>query len=617
MKVARGLTKFLAEGPPNNPMPIEVLVSVVRTPEVPLFHKMEKAAAEGKIRTKADHKRERERLLGERKSKIRDAKNSVLNAITGLGGEVLHNPKNLHSITARIPANAIDNLANRRDVARIDLNLPDQDEVDGSHMIEGHQIKQFIDDGYDGGSGTDIVFAQIEINGADDEHVGFRDGSGSSDRIKGMYNCYSTDCTSTSNFTSSQESDHASSVAGIIFGDLRDGQDTGVTSSSERIKRSGYAGEAHGWLYRAGNSASTMHAFDNMADKTGTDKPAVVNMSAGNADADPDCLGRTDRSKAVNELFESGILLIKSAGNKQDDAPQPPSVTDCRVTEPGSAIGAFTVASLGSNASSGDTDDVRDATISDFSSRGGTSPEGGNRTIVDLAAYGCRTLLFDKNGGYGRSKCGTSYAAPTVTATAINHINFYKEALGSLIDDPGVLFSNLLLMGDRQRDGSSSKMTSRFDNRYGAGALRARKLDTFGLDAPYGWSTGYTCIDDGEVHTITINNGNAISSDVEAFKAVIWWYDARHGDDGTLDDIDLFLKEGSTTLLSSTSYDNKERVFYDVGGKAVKLEIEGYDVMADDAGCGTDSMRVYYTYLYEDSDRDDSNGPGSEIESES
>nr|VFK64459.1 MAG: hypothetical protein BECKTUN1418D_GA0071000_12642 [Candidatus Kentron sp. TUN] len=160
-------------------------------------------------------------------------------------------------------------------------------------------------------------------------------------------------------------------------------------------------------------------------------------------------------------------------------------------------------------------------------------------------------------------------------------------------------------------------MTSRFDNRYGAGALRARKLDTFGLDAPYGWSTGYTCIDDGEVHTITINNGNAISSDVEAFKAVIWWYDARHGDDGTLDDIDLFLKEGSTTLLSSTSYDNKERVFYDVGGKAVKLEIEGYDVTADDAGCGTDSMRVYYTYLYEDSDRDDSNGPGSEIESES
>jgi hypothetical protein len=30
----------------------------------------------------------------------------------------------------------------------------------------------------------------------------------------------------------------------------------------------------------------------------------------------------------------------------------------------------------------------------------------------------------------------------------------------------------------------------------------------------------------------------------------------------------------------------------------------GYDVTADDAGCGDNAMRVYYAYYYEDSDRE-------------
>ena len=68
--------------------------------------------------------------------------------------------------------------------------------------------------------------------------------------------------------------------------------------------------------------------------------------------------------------------------------------------------------------------------------------------------------------------------------------------------------------------------------------------------------------------------------------------------------------------MSSLSIDNKERVYYDVGGLAVKLEIYGWDVTADHTVCGTNSMKVYYAYFYEDSDRDDADGPGSEIEVE-
>ena len=71
--------------------------------------------------------------------------------------------------------------------------------------------------------------------------------------------------------------------------------------------------------------------------------------------------------------------------------------------------------------------------------------------------------------------------------------------------------------------------------------------------------------------------------------------------------------EGLPTVVGvnySPAYYNKERVFYTpVGGQAVYLEIKGYNVTADYAGCGTNSMRVWYTWFYEDNDRDDGNGP--------
>ena len=75
---------------------------------------------------------------------------------------------------------------------------------------------------------------------------------------------------------------------------------------------------------------------------------------------------------------------------------------------------------------------------------------------------------------------------------------------------------------------------------------------------------------------------------------------------------------GGTTLRSSLDYyDNKERVFSrSVGGQAIELEIEGWDVKTDTTSCGSNSMKVYYMYFYEDGDRDDADGPGSLIDPE-
>lgn len=160
-------------------------------------------------------------------------------------------------------------------------------------------------------------------------------------------------------------------------------------------------------------------------------------------------------------------------------------------------------------------------------------------------------------------------------------------------------------------------MTSGFNNLWGAGRFKMRKLDHYGLDAPWGWATGTVCVEDRDTVVIPINYGFPLSSDIETFKAVIYWYDRRHEDGVGIDDIDLLLKTTSGTTLEASvdAYDNKERVYYDgVGGKAVELHIDGWRVTADDEGCGTDSMKVYFALLLEDADRDDTNGPCLPIE---
>ena len=610
-KIGPLLGELLAQGAAGADAGVlEIVLSLHRPAQPPVADELERAIARGAISTRADYLGTREAILRGRQVAIARAQAPVVRAIEALGGKVLARAQSSHSLVALVAAGAVPALARRFDVARVELSTPDDDEVHGNDIIRAHQLRQLIDGGFDGendGKAYDITFAQVEGGGADDAHAGFRESSGTSTRIRGLYNCASGSCVSTSAFSSGQKSGHASSVAGIIFGDLRDGQDSAISVTSDRIARSGYGGEARGWLYRG----SSLIAFDHIAAQSAGNAPAVVNMSAGAASADPTCTGQDSRSRAANEMFESGKLLLKSAGN--DDHPD---YSDCTVTSPGSAIGTFTVASIGSS-SSGDEADVRDATISSFSSRGGSSAEGGSRSIIDLAAYGYRKLMFDQDGGYTRSGGGTSYAAPTVTASAIDFIDHYKRTYSDLIDDPGFLFTNLLLMGDRQTQ-SSSKALSGHDNLYGAGRLRMRRLDSAGMDAPWRWSTGSVCIDHGEVYTMPIENGAVLSTDVDVLEAVLWWYDSRHETDGTVDDIDLRLQATSgTTLRSSLSYDNKERVFYQgIGGNAVQLEISGYKVTADSAGCGTNSMKVYWAYLYEDSDRDDVDGPGAEIDPE-
>lgn len=127
---------------------------------------------------------------------------------------------------------------------------------------------------------------------------------------------------------------------------------------------------------------------------------------------------------------------------------------------------------------------------------------------------------------------------------------------------------------------------------------------------------------------VYVNLGvGAIPSGADVVKAVIYWYDPRTvfappvGVD-VPDDIDLRLERydvSSWKLVQSSldAYEPRERVYADsLVNQYYRLKISGVNVTADTVGCGTNSMKVYYAWMYEDSARNDADGPGTEIDPE-
>jgi hypothetical protein len=507
-----------------------------------------------------------------------------------------------------------------------------EDYANGNVIRDIHQFDQFLDANFDGSgppSGPAVRFAFGDVQPTSTQHLGFLDWPTGPSRVRDYILCtfdpfaMEGDCDDTPQQANGEE--HGTPAAGILFGDLQDDQIASITGEADQIARSGYAPEAEGYIYKLTGLASESWPlmFDDANDQSGVQ---IFVESISDTTDDETCAGEDALSQAANAaLFENGILLINSAGNDGDDG----SYTDCVVNSPGSAIGTFTVGSLGGEPVNAQWHcDDRNQNVMVTSAYGGSKTnlsEGKGRTIIDITAHGPQEFRFCDDGGTTCTFSGTSAASPTVGAAAIDFINMYTNEISSFLNNnPASLAANLLLMGDRTaselvKDPNPpnpppfEKITKLFDQRFGAGRLRMRMPNAAGLDYPSWYFNGWTCIDHQEVYTYTLNSGNTLSEDMDTLKAVVWWYDRRHGDPGIqIDNIDLVLKETNGNVLknSASPYDNKERVYYyDVGGKAVKLEISGTQVSADDEGCGTNSMKVYFAVMAEDADRDDVDGP--------
>src|SRR5690606_2790947 len=100
-----------------------------------------------------------------------------------------------------------------------------------------------------------------------------------------------------------------------------------------------------------------------------------------------------------------------------------------------------------------------------------------------LLAPAYRRNLMTNSGNYSTQNSGTSFSTPTVTAAAANFMDFYISHYSSWIRSPGVLHSQMLLMGDRQ-DYSTRRLTG-YGYDWGAGRMLMRKFDSPGMDSPW------------------------------------------------------------------------------------------------------------------------------------
>lgn len=646
-KATPELDRVLEQAAPARMLDIDIQLK--RDPTRPSIHRqINSEVARGELPDTVTARRSRRKaLLSDRAREIRQKQDVVLSFLPTSGYSVRYRCEALHCLLLTARPDAIEALRADEDVQVIDLVQPVEDNSDGIDVLDGTQIEQFVTDGEDGEEGStgvdsdDVWVAAIEIGGVDNEHDAFRDcdgGCGTDYRLD-LYDCTSGSCSSVSNFGPSQEADHATKVNGIMIGDLTDGQDATHTGSVARRERSGYAREARSYAFRAGSyNSGAIAAMDTAA--TLTPQPRIVNMSIGNNDnGDPTCSGQTSYETHVNDLYGSGSLLFFAAGtyNLNNCTNCYGSASDCQVERPGAAIGAFTVGAHGGNSPS----HVRNGGFAN-TPWGGNPSEGQDRSIIDLTAPRCRYYIpsYYKNtnspctsdadcltaegescitsigvckDGY-RGGCGTSFAAPTATAAAVDFVDWFHDwpSGGSFIDTPGHLFANMLLMADGDLP-SGSKLTTGYSHLTGAGRLRMRKWTGDGMDGPWGWASGQECIDDGEWYSIPVYDSDgdgdpeAVPADVDVLKAVVWWYDPGHELGNSIADVDLHLVDQSGFLLSSDdNSDNKERIFVTdlvaLAGTNVEaeLKIEGQNVSTDTV-CGTDSVNVHYAFFYEES----------------
>ncbi len=578
----------------------------------------------------------RETFLSERQSLFQNQAFSIIEQTDACGMDVFYLCSGMPCFLARISHDCLYTLDEHPLVQKIDASKDGSIEADGLEIEKGTQLSQFVDNNYEGYvySGSERLHgAVIEPSKSTDPeqgpprgtHFGFRSSSSSWSRVTETEYCSNNgsnwcfDVTYTAPFGI-----HSTIVAGIMAGDLTDGQEPQVTDPFMRKRYSGAAREIYLHLYEVNRSAgetdfglNLIKALDEIASHPS--KIVAANLSSHVEGSDPDCMGDTTYSLAAMSVFESGTLLFKSAGNEDH-----PLETDCTVTDPGSAMGVFTVGAHESD----DESEVRAGVIATSSSLGGaSSTEGRNRSIIDLTGPGDRKYYFgvggDQNYNYLDSVSGTSYSTPWVAGSAVDFVSYYKNEISDAIDDPGLLFANMLLMGDRESQ--TGKISTMFSNLWGGGRIKMRLPELgVGLANPSEYASGSLCVGNGNTSYININNASTLSPYVDVIKAVIYWFDSRYGSSGLLDDLDLSLQYYSSTTglwhthKSSTSRtDEKERVFQsNPFTRQYRLAIKGYQVASQFTECGGNSIKVFYAYFFESNNRGGTNEPGTDIDPE-
>ena len=589
----------------------------------PMIARFTVAVAEGRVLTNADAWAVRQELIEERRAAAVEEMAPFVRDLESLGAEVSDMAPTAGAVRVVVDASFLEEVASWADVTSLEpaYGADENDDaglgwavygtnINGYELTDLIQAQQLYDEGYQGHASEVITLAESGGANVRRAHPGFEDVWGS-DRFE---NCPGSSTSCTSNPNPATGDDHATASASVLLGDITRDQDPSVPCTGTL-----YCEQFSGVARLSDGLGISSSDWDH-AHWAATNHSYIFTQSATNDDQDPDCSGAVARTRAWNAMYEDGVAMFNSNGNNEHS-----NIFDCTMPAPATAMGVFVVAAYDTDPGNSPADAPA---ISSATSLGGVATDG-IRTMYGVAAPNDILYPFNHDGDsafqYGADwtpadgipdTFGESSAAtPVVAGAAAVYRHWYRQENSALIDDPGILYADLLLMGDRRYSDGGAKMTEGFSPLWGAGALRLRKYDGAGLDAWAQHNVGSVCVGHGTT-VVPIATSTAVPADVEYAKAVAWWYDERHDNAGNgygqFDRVTLRLQRYDTgtstwvTLRDDADENNMLRVYYsDVGAWELRLQLSGTSVTQDSGGCGTNSVRVYFAWLVEDNDRDD------------
>ena len=654
--VSEELAQRVAAAGPDEVVQVVLFLAIADVPAVHVA--IQRAIGLGEVVNENDLRATEKRIHEQRQKIIAQGQKQILGLIGGAGGAVDFRCTDIPCIVASVPSEAVSMLASEPSVVYADVEVKSTPlactsgqsvYLNGEGINDVLQVQQLWDFqytaggstwNYDGnnGPGADIITAVVE-GWPYRVHIAFNDTSSGSPRVQGMWDCNSSCCGTATSWV--QESNgpnfypgsvtcgvarswpwggqlweqHATLVAGAAIQDATDDQDQTVPNTpQEELWKSAPGREGKAYLYVAPNKLVALNHAAGVSPK-----PRMLNMSYG--DSATNCLALGAHNLAVDALFEAGVLPVAALGNSGG------SPTSCTSAPPATAAGALAVGAFGDD-DGGDDGIFQDccsardgwyAGSNAFGPSFGGGPstpwsQAGGRSIVDVAGP---WQVWDRTSSAGvwypwsylGNIPGTSVAAPTVMSSLVAFSDMYEREIDSWIQDPGALSALALIMGD---GGTylGGFQTSSFDPRLGAGRLQLRMLNQEGLDSPYMFHDGAVCVAQGESVTIPLNGGTSLPADMDTVKVVAWWFnEAISTYQAYGNNIDLKLTIGTNSYLSSSAWDEKERVWVTNAPSGVaSLSIDGTYVPAfhPSPGCTGPRQRVYYAVLGEDDDRDDS-----------
>jgi hypothetical protein len=528
-------------------------------------------------------------------------------------------------------------------VLRTDLNREGQTFLeDGSDVVRGMQVLQFHDISLQGGYSSNLA-RTIRIGVVDKwfniDHVAFNNNSYGSSRVFGAYNCDSAPCAVGVPTPGIGDNAHGSRVAAAATADLSDGQDSTIAAYTQAAAaRSGISPESRLFVADSRTVAGIPRGIERMV-------LSGVNILT-NAYGDADFMSCANNLHAtaieVNAAFENGITLVFPAGNAGHvtGACNGNYGGDCGhlcTLQPGaSATGSLAVNAIETDGNDDHTDYWTSGTYP-LSGNGGDGNNYWEPTRVDVVAPLGRTFLVHDlsdtgiaGGYYDYFRGGTSYSAPIVAGALAVWTEFAADHWSSAAVSPGINYATSLVFSDGYIDASlssndvASANPNALSNVTGAGRFRARLPTGAGLDSPWAYAWSSFPMTSYDTEDILANGGAPLNADINRYRHAFWNYESN--DPAKPAFVWMYVKSvapgnshGWTADTNGTQYSVSSPDRRDWKGRIDLTETQIDDrriytqFITNDLPNETSRVVHYVRYL-EDLDRDDTDGPASEIQ---